>query len=285
MRTNPVKSLTSLVVAGLVVGLAGTGTASAAAQPAAALTAPPAGTAAPALAAPPTGKAAATANPLYKTGRLADSQCSPGDLPAGSTAAYRRFLQRVTNCLNKSWASQFKKAGLAFSKPRLLIVTKKVRTPCGPWLSGASGLYCSANKTMYMLITKQDLRRPFPVGITRLMAHEYGHHVQQMAGIWSYYWSVRSRAGKSAALQLSRRAELQAECFSSVFMSVHADTLPVGQDDWDAVVNWFRQHGGEIFPQNDHGTGASQAAWMKRGFAYGAPGACNTWTAGARQVA
>ncbi|MEV4898275.1 hypothetical protein AB0K48_53980, partial [Nonomuraea sp. NPDC055795] len=90
------RKLSSLVAAGLVLALAGVGTATAEAQPAnqgAQLQ----------QAAPPRGKAAATANPLYRTGRLADSNCSPGSLPRGSTAAYKRFLQRVTNCLNASY--------------------------------------------------------------------------------------------------------------------------------------------------------------------------------------
>ncbi|MBB5083043.1 neutral zinc metallopeptidase [Nonomuraea endophytica] len=272
------RKLSSLVAAGLVLALAGVGTATAEAQPAnqgAQLQ----------QAAPPRGKAAATANPLYRTGRLADSNCSPGSLPRGSTAAYKRFLQRVTNCLNASWSSQFRKAGLSFSKPRLRIITKKVRTACGPWSAGADGIYCSGDRTMYMLITKTQLRNPYALGITRLMAHEYGHHVQQISGIWNYYWAARNSSGKSMQLQLSRRSELQAECFSSVFMNTVADSLPVNQDEWDQTVDWFRKNGHKAWAQNDHGKGSSQAFWMNRGFNSGQVGSCNTWKVSARYVA
>ncbi|GGO70758.1 neutral zinc metallopeptidase [Nonomuraea cavernae] len=276
MNTLPLKTLTTLVAAGAVIGLAGTGTASAATQPT--------GQAQQQVTAPPRGKAAATANPLYKTGRLASSNCSPGSLPRGSTAAYKRFLTRVTNCLNRSWATQFRKAGLPFSKPRLRIITKKVRTPCGPWSAGADGVYCSADRTMYMLITKTQLRRPYALGITRLMAHEYGHHVQQVSGIWNYYWSARNSTGRSGQLQLSRRSELQAECFSAAFMSTIRNTLPVDPAEWDHTVEWFRQNGAKAWAQNDHGKGPTQAFWMNRGFNSGSPGSCNTWRVSARYV-
>ncbi|MER6948043.1 neutral zinc metallopeptidase [Nonomuraea sp. NPDC000554] len=267
------KKLTSLMAAGVVVALAGVGTASAEAQPVQQVQQ------AQQQAAPPRGKAAATANPLYRTGRLASSNCSPGSLPKGSTTAYKRFLTRVTDCLNRSWSSQFRKAGLSFSKPRLRIITHKVRTPCGPWSAGADGIYCSTDRTMYMLITRTQLRNPFALGITRLMAHEYGHHVQSQSGIWNYYWAARNSAGKSGQLQLSRRSELQAECFSSVFMNTVRNTLPVDSGEWDYTVDWFRKNGAKGWPQNDHGRGPTQAAWMNRGFNSGSPGACNTWTA------
>ncbi|GGS69477.1 neutral zinc metallopeptidase [Nonomuraea spiralis] len=235
-------------------------------------------------AAVPGGRAMATANALYKTGRLADANCAPGALPAGSMIAYRRFLTRVTNCLNKAWATQFRKARMPFSKPRLRIITKKVRTPCGAWNTGADGVYCSTDRTMYLMISRDQLRNPFPLGISRLIAHEYGHHVQQASGIWNYYWTARSAAGKTGRLQLSRRSELQAECFSAVFMSTMKGTELVNQADWDYTVQWFYKNGAKGWPQNDHGKGPTQAAWMTRGFNRGMPGACNTWAAAARNV-
>ncbi|MEV0613287.1 neutral zinc metallopeptidase [Nonomuraea sp. NPDC050404] len=230
------------------------------------------------------GRTLALINPLYKTGRLTDVNCSPGALPAGSMVAYRRFLTRVTACLNKAWAAQFRKAKMPFHKPRLRIITRKVRTPCGSWNAGADGVYCSTDRTMYLMISKEQLRNPFPLGITRLIAHEYGHHVQQVSGIWRYYWIARSAAGKAKRLQLSRNSELQAECFSSVFMSTMKGTSLVTASDWAYTVDWFRKNGAKGWPQNDHGRGPTQAKWMLRGFKFGTPGACNTWAAKPRNV-
>jgi predicted metalloprotease len=282
MNTLPMKKLASLVAAGAVIALAGAGTASAqTTQETVVSTAQQAQQ----QAAAPSGKAAATASRLYKTGQLTGTGCRPGTLPRGSTAAYKHFLTRVTNCLNSAWASQFRKAGLSFSKPRLRILTRKQGNACGAWPTGADGLYCSSDRTMYMLVTKSQLRDPFPLGITRLMAHEYGHHVQNMSGIWNYYWSARGRSSRSAQLLLSRRSELQAECFSSVFMRTITRSLPVNSADWDATVDWFAKNGAKAWPQNDHGRGSSQAFWMKRGYGSASPSSCNTWGASSRYVA
>ncbi|MGW0806358.1 neutral zinc metallopeptidase [Nonomuraea sp. NPDC002799] len=226
----------------------------------------------------------ATENALYESGRLTDVNCAPGALPAGSMTAYRRFLTRVTSCLNKAWGAQFRKAGLPFTKPRLRIITSKIKTPCGAWNTGADGVYCSADRTMYLMISRTQIRNPFPLGITRLVAHEYGHHVQQISGIWDYYWSARSGAGKARRLQLSRNSELQAECFSSVFMSTMKGTALVTDSDWAYTVDWFRKNGAKGWPQNDHGKGPTQAAWMMRGFVRGTPGSCNTWSALAKRT-
>ncbi|MFG2073453.1 neutral zinc metallopeptidase [Nonomuraea maritima] len=232
----------------------------------------------------PQGAALATASPLYRTGRLTDVNCRPGRLPAGDMASYRRFLIRVTSCLNRAWAAQFRKAAMPFTKPRLRIITRPVQTPCGAWNRGADGVYCSTDRTIYLMIGKEQLRNPFPLGITRLVAHEYGHHVQQMSGIWQYYWAARTIAGMTRRLQLSRNSELQAECLSAVFMSTMKDTPLVTGDDWAYTVDWFRKNGAKGWPQNDHGRGPTQAAWMTRGFAKGTPGACNTWAADPRNV-
>ncbi len=282
MNTVPLRKLSSLVSAGLVLALMGVGTAGVA-EASTTTAQESTATQATAQAAPPRGKAAATSSPLYKTGRLAGN-CPVGDIQRGSTAAYKHFLQAFTNCLNRSWASEFRQAKMPFSKPRLRIITTKRNTACGRWLTGASGVYCSADKTMYMLITKTELRNPSPVGIGRLMAHEYAHHVQQVAGIMPWYAQASWRASKSAKLAYSRRLELQAECMSAVFMKSVKDSLPVDEAYYQQIIDWFGEKGASIWPQNDHGSSANQARWMQRGWNYGAPAACNTWTSPARYV-
>jgi uncharacterized protein len=297
MNSVPKGKIAALVALGLALALAAgclvfvlaevatTSTGSASANEAQQLASPPAAKGAGKGKSKNTGGSSlATANPLYKTGRLTDVNCAPGDLPAGSMAVYRRFLTRVTNCLNKAWSAQFRKAGMPFTKPRLRIITKKVRTPCGMWNTGADGVYCSTDRTMYLMISRDQLRNPFPLGITRLIAHEYGHHVQQASGIWSYYWTARTSASKAKRLQLSRNSELQAECFSSIFMSTMKGSQLVAQPDWDYTVQWFYKNGAKGWPQNDHGKGPTQAAWMTRGFNRGTPASCNTWAAAGRNV-
>jgi predicted metalloprotease len=232
----------------------------------------------------PRGRAAATASPLYRTGAMPNVRCRAGEIRAGSAASYRTFMTRVNRCLNLAWKSQFKKAGLPFSQPRLRFVTSQVSSPCGRWPTGAGGYYCSVNRTMYIGVTRKILKNPYGPNHAQFMAHEYAHHVQQLAGILPYYGQSAWHAKPSAKLALSRRLELQADCLASAFLRGTAGSLSVTQQHWDSMIQWITANGDKTWPRNDHGKGRSQAYWMDRGFTSGSPSSCNTGLASPRSV-
>ncbi|MFB9962636.1 neutral zinc metallopeptidase [Sinosporangium siamense] len=234
--------------------------------------------------APPRGRAAAVANPLYRSGTLPVSSCAPTATRKGSAASFRLYAQKVHACLNTSWTAQFKKARIPFSRPNLRFVTSRITTPCGKWTKGATGVYCGTNRTVYIAITKSNLRDPFDLGLAQLVAHEYAHHVQYVAGILPYYWEQAARSRASVKLLLSRRSELQADCLAGAFLRSAQNRLPVDQDEWDGMIRWTQKNGHKGWPTNDHGKGTSQAYWMQRGFNAGSPSACNTWTAPSSRV-
>ncbi|GAA2871742.1 neutral zinc metallopeptidase [Streptosporangium fragile] len=296
MKTLPLRQLAPLVVAPLLFALVtGLDVANAAAPSAIAAPVAPGAPVANATSfenseaarvqAPPSGRAAATASPLYRTGTLPSVNCQAGQIRAGSAASYRTFMTRVTRCLNLSWKTQFRKAKLAFSQPRLRFTTTRVNTPCGRWPSSAGGLYCSANRTIYIGVTRETLKNPYAPNHAQFMAHEYGHHVQHLAGIMRYYANSTARAGAAGKLAFSRRLELQADCLGSAFLRQISSSLPVEQEHWDGMVRWVYANGHKNWPKNDHGKGRSQAYWMDRGFDAGSPSACNTWTAPSGRVA
>ncbi|GAA3025178.1 neutral zinc metallopeptidase [Streptosporangium longisporum] len=235
--------------------------------------------------APPRGRTAATASPLYRTGTLPRVNCRPGEIRAGSAASYRTFVTKVMRCLNLGWKTQFRKTKLAFSQPRLRFSTVKVNTPCGRWPSSAGGMYCSSNRTIYIGISRTVLKNVHPATHAQFIAHEYGHHVQHLAGIMNYYANSVWRAKPATKLAFSRRIELQADCLGSAFLRQISHSLPVEQAQWDAMVSWIAQNGHKNWPKNDHGKGRSQAYWLERGFNAGSPSACNTWTAPSGRLA
>ncbi|PZG23914.1 hypothetical protein C1I98_36025 [Spongiactinospora gelatinilytica] len=287
MNTLPIRKLSTLAAAATVLALFGTGTAqaSAPAAPAAVKEASKAQHTQ-AAAAVPYGKRAATHNPLYRTGRISVSNCSAGQIRSGSAASYRRFMTKVNTCLNNAWARQFRKARLPFAKPRLRFVTGKVSSPCGRWPTGAGGYYCSANKTMYIGVTRKVVRDAFELGSAQFMAHEYAHHVQTVSKIGpNYYFPTHNRARGSAKLLLSRRFELQADCMASAFLRSVQSSLPVNSSEWRSMNDWTRKNGHKAWPTNDHGKGYSQAFWAQRGFDSGGPGGCNTWAVSSGRVA
>lgn len=296
MKTLPFRQLSPLVAASLMFALVtGLDTANAsdsrtAATSASQQVAPvtqttPSTTTSARKQAPPRGRAAATASPLYRTGTLPTMRCQAGQIRAGSAASYRTFVTKMIRCLNLAWKTQFRKTNLAFSQPRLRFSTTKVNTPCGRWPSSAGGLYCSSNRTIYIGVTREVLKNAFPANHAQFIAHEYGHHVQRLAGIMDYYGNSIWRASSSAKLAFSRRLELQADCLGSAFLRQIADDLPVEQAQWEAMVSWVNANGHKNWPKNDHGKGRSQAYWMERGYNAGSPSGCNTWTAPTGRVA
>ena len=308
MKTLPFRQLSALVAASLTFALVtGLGTASASASRTAATsasqqvapvtgttpgtiasagsTAATAPTASAGEQAPPRGRAAATASPLYRTGTLPTMRCQAGQIRAGSAASYRTFVTKLIRCMNLAWKTQFRKTNLAFSQPKLRFSTTKVNTPCGRWPSSAGGLYCSSNRTIYIAVTRDVLKNAFPANHAQFIAHEYGHHVQRLAGIMDYYGRSIWRASSSTKLAFSRRLELQADCLGSAFLRQIAEDLPVEPAQWDAMVSWVNANGHKNWPKNDHGKGRSQAYWMERGFDAGSPSGCNTWSAPTGRVA
>ncbi|GGL26493.1 neutral zinc metallopeptidase [Planomonospora parontospora] len=274
MSALPLGPLSSLVTAALSFSLAaGAGQAGAIPLASAQPPPPPAGTS------PIQGRTAATANPLYDSGRLPSVACPAGKIKAGSAASYRTFMTRVSRCLGTAWGIQFGKAGLDFTPPKLRFATSRVSSPCGKWPAGAGGYYCSSNRTVYIGLTRAALKNPYGPNHAQFMAHEYAHHVQQLAGILPYYSRAVWRARASARLALSRRLELQADCLAAAFLRGAADDLQVTPEHWEAMLEWTARNGHKSWPKNDHGRGSSQAYWMKRGFERGTPGACNTFTA------
>ena len=113
--------------------------------------------------------------------------------------------------------------------------------------------------------------------LTFLLEHEYGHHIQALAGILKaeYQWQL-PLSGVDLSLQGSLRIELQANCLSGVSLGADQDTYLLDAQDltnWQAVVRNF------IDPKRDHGSTENAASWSLAGFDAANPQACNTFTA------
>jgi predicted metalloprotease len=115
----------------------------------------------------------------------------------------------------------------------------------------------------------------------RVIAHEYGHHIQEDAGILEYGHRLMAAAAAAARNEVSRRIELQAQCFAGAFLSAERDSLPMTPAQYRAVLDDARARGDEDQPadRRDHGSGAHYAGWVARGYTKHVLSACNTWTA------
>ncbi|GGL07223.1 hypothetical protein Sme01_11880 [Sphaerisporangium melleum] len=208
--------------------------------------------------------------------------CRPPEIRTGDWKSMRRYLTTVSACLDRVWTRHFQRARVYYRPPERRFVRQRVRDrECGLMPSkGADGTYCDATRTYYVIVAGEDLVPWAEAIMAELVAHEYAHHVQNMSYISDYYQEAYDVArGRAREDLLSRRMELQAECFAGV--ALHAMRA--------AVPPWHRfreQYTGTLDAAwvRDHGRLATQLRWLERGYRTGRPGTCDTWSPAVRQV-
>jgi uncharacterized protein len=238
-------------------------------------------------------KAAAFSGPLYRSGALPRVECRLPKIAERDEQSMRRFLDTLSNCLDQAWDRQFAKAGVkGFTAPQRVFWSMPGSSPCGSYPApGASAFYCPVNDTMYVgLSNVVDTAGGEPVShyavYARVIAHEYGHHVQEDAGILEYGHELMASGAAGTRAETSRRIELQAQCFAGAFLSAERHTLPMTRAQYREMIADNRARGDdESRPDaRDHGSGRHYAGWVVRGYRHGELSVCDTWTAAASEV-
>ncbi|MEO3812184.1 neutral zinc metallopeptidase [Sphaerisporangium sp. B11E5] len=225
-----------------------------------------------------------TRNTLYSTGPLPATVCPERPVRAGSAASARTYLKALVRCLDVTWSAQFLKARMPFSMPKVKFITKP-ETVCGEkWRKSFAGLYCSSSKLIIVMLDRDVLSRPSDLFLMDVIAHEYGHHIQNISGIWGEYVRLPNR-GKAEYYEQTRRHELQAECLAGAFIGSVWKSLDRPDEDWRYLLDASRRSGDENYKIRDHGKGKNIANWLNRGFKAASPSACNTWIARSAMVA
>lgn len=241
---------------------------------------------------PPTDTQVVQQNKLYVTGLLPASKCAePRARPTSGRNVYGYYLL-FKRCLDKVWYPTVKEAGHGFRSPGLIVYTSQsFSSPCG---TASDGFYCGTNQTMY-LSAHEDMKNwgDYPdvdrtwtrTDMAFTIAHEYGHHLQQLTGILQASWDRGYAMGsKDLELEESRRRELQASCFSAVYLGADKKYFPVS-GNWGRWWRWkVYNHGDQWNPVRDHGDRMNHGWWSMRGFNSKNPGLCNTFTASRQMV-
>lgn len=228
---------------------------------------------------------------LYSTGVMPSVRCRESPARPTSRSGAIAYYVHLIPCLNAAWAPIVRKAGARFRPPTVLAFAGQMTSPCGSGPPGVS-FYCGSNQVIYM---KYDAdvqwyrQRPDVYNHTSArmwstftVAHEYGHHVQNLTGILSAYYNLRYQTDYVRGLELNRRMELQASCFSGVFVGANRATYPV---TGTAYKMWLWDVSNTRDPRRDHGDSASHSYWSRRAFAARSPGACTLFSAPSRLVA
>lgn len=217
---------------------------------------------------------------------------SPGGTGAGVDDAGKQFVSKVLGSTEDVWDGIFKSAGETYPPTTLVLFSGLTRSACGQATSASGPFYCPLDKKVYIdLAFYDELKRRFgapgDMAQAYVIAHEVGHHVQDVTGILPKFNEMRQSMPKSQANELSVRVELQADCYAGVWAN-HTDQkgmLEAG--DIDEALNAATQIGddaiqkrtqGVVVPESfTHGTSAQRSTWFKRGYQTGDLNQCNTF--------
>ncbi|HVW40863.1 MAG TPA: neutral zinc metallopeptidase [Amycolatopsis sp.] len=200
------------------------------------------------------------------------------------------FFTAAEGCLNDAWGPFLAYYHLPFSPPMLHFPTGATfPTACGTISVGVStaAYYCDNNLYVPYQGLQIDQYGDNPGVYLALFAHEYGHHVQEVSGLMDAVWQRIYALGQNspAGLDLSRRKELQAQCFSGMFLGAVVDRGGSVTREMYAKA-WRDQdtRGDNTSGSNDHGTNAHYAQWWRTGAQYNRIAKCNTFAAPASDV-
>ena len=194
------------------------------------------------------------------------------------------FAKTVLAETEDVWTGIFKAQGATYPKPTLVLFNGQVRSACG-FASAASGpFYCPGDRKLYIDLSFYDqLSRQFGASgdfaQAYVLAHEVGHHVQNLIGVLPKFNEMRQRMNEVEANQMSVRVELQADCFAGVWGHFTDQKGLLEDGDIEEALNAAQQIGddtlqrrtqGYVVPESfNHGTSAQRKTWFARGFKSG----------------
>jgi predicted metalloprotease len=205
------------------------------------------------------------------------------------------FVSVVLADTEDTWHEIFRRSGKEYREPKLVLFSQEVRSACGFGKSAMGPFYCPRDQKVYIDLQfyrdlKDRFHAPGEFAQAYVIAHEIGHHVQNLMGIFDKVERLRQSAGKVQANNLSVRLELQADCFAGIW-GYHANRtkkiLEVG--DVEAALRAAssigddrlqKQGQGYVVPESfTHGSSEQRVRWFKRGIETGDLAQCNTFKA------
>jgi len=208
-------------------------------------------------------------------------------------AASRKFVRKVLATTEDSWAKLLPdQAGVQYQNPTLHLFRGSTQSGCGGATAASGPFYCPADRKVYLDTSFFDelssrFGAPGDFADAYVIAHEIGHHVQNLLGISDKVSAAQERASRSQANALSVRLELQADCFAGIWGKANARLLDPG--DVDEAMRAAtaigddrlqQQAQGTVVPDSfTHGTSAQRTRWLKRGLDSGRIADCDTFSA------
>jgi predicted metalloprotease len=207
----------------------------------------------------------------------------------------RDFVSVILADTEDTWGELFRQMGRQYQQPRLVLFSGAVESACGFAEAAVGPFYCPGDRKLYIdLSFYRDLRdklgAPGDFAQAYVIAHEVGHHVQNLLGIAERVHAARSRRSRAEANALQVKMELQADCLAGVWANnaqrarqiLESGDIEEGLNAASAIGDdrLQRQAQGRVVPESfTHGSSAQRVRWFKRGIDSGDPGQCDTFAA------
>ena len=215
--------------------------------------------------------------------------------PPGNDEA-SQFVSAVLGSTEDVWGGLFNASGQQYRQPSLVIFSGATSSGCGTGQSAMGPFYCPLDQSVYIDLSfyealRDRLGAPGDFAQAYVIAHEVGHHVQNLLGTMESVHQMRGRGDQAAANQMSVRLELQADCYAGLWAHHQERTKPIletgdveealGAASTIGDDRLQRQSQGTVVPESfTHGTSEQRVRWFRRGLEQGDPKLCDTFNTG-----
>lgn len=206
------------------------------------------------------------------------------------------FVSGVLYETEQTWNNIFREQlGRDYREPTLVLFRGATQSACGVGQAAAGPFYCPLDQQVYIDLSfyrdlKERFGAPGDAAQAYVIAHEVGHHVQNLLGISEQVLSERQRSSREAANELSVRQELQADCLAGVWAKrAHSERQILDPGDVEEAMTAAAAVGddriqrstrGYVVPESfTHGSSAQRVRWFRTGFDSGQVSSCDTFSA------
>ncbi|MBR5352327.1 MAG: neutral zinc metallopeptidase [Bacteroidales bacterium] len=206
-------------------------------------------------------------------------------VPTAEEQELAKFASQILAGTEDVWTAEFKKMGRTYKPPKLVLFKGSVQSGCGGATSSTGPFYCSADQSVYLDLEffssmKQQLGADGDFAYAYVIAHEVGHHVQNLLGTLGEAHQQMSRVSEKESNQISVRLELQADYYAGVwayhdnemFGSLEDGDIEEGLNVASKIGDDYLQkkaRGYSVPDSFNHGTSAQRSRWLKKGLSTG----------------
>jgi len=214
-------------------------------------------------------------------------------LPEAGQDELADFVGVVVKETEDLWTEKFQEAGETYPAPTVVLFSNSVNSACGQADSRTGPFYCPNDQKVYIDLSfydqlRQEFGAPGDFAQAYVLAHEVGHHVQNLTGVLPDFNEKRQSMSQEEANAYSVRVELQADCYAGIWANYAGQQNLVEQGDFEEALNAAEQIGDDTLQKRmqgfavpktfNHGTSAQRQTWFERGYRSGNVDDCDTFS-------